>query len=614
VQSSTEGDGHDVDGGTLVNGTETGVAPTGSDVPDPVQPTPASSGSGTSGTNVPPIDEETGVFPDGTPVPSELPGVEPEACDAEASVSALTKLSTAQYRNTVRDLVEQIGAGSLVADLEPTLMGIPDDSRGELFSGLDSRVALEHVQGYYQVAKQVADGVVGNDELLVAVASDCAADEVLTDVCLRDFVDDFGMLAFRHPLTDEERSALILQGESGESATEQIRAVILAALMSPRFVHLVEVDGAWIGGASAMLQLSPYEVVSRLSYTFWETMPDRELFEAAKDGSVLTADGSRRVLDHVMDDPRAKETLWKFWREWLALDNFTGFEFGRPGFQALVADLDVDDNLYQDMTAEVRALTEEFTFNQAGTLRDLIETNVSVTQSAQLANVYGVEPWSGEGDFPTFTREQRSGLFQRSALLVSSLEQTNPFHRGAFVKRYLLCEPLPAPDPAALPPGSLDIPPTSDVETTRQRFENKVEGNGLCTGCHGLFSSVGYALEAYDSLGRHRTTELVFDEATGDLRAELPVDVTASVTVGGETRTVGSPAELNSLMVDAGQLESCLAQQYFKFVNRRQLAVNTSDVCVRQEVVQATEAAGLRAGFRRIAELSNFYQRKVGDQ
>src|SRR5690606_10720242 len=158
-------------------------------------------------------------------------------------------------------------------------------------------------------------------------------------------------------------------------------------------------DGAWVSGGSSMLQLSPYEVVSRLSYTFWETMPDRELFEAAKDGSVLTADGLRKTLDHVIADPRAKQTLWKFWREWLALDNFTGFEFGRPGVQALVADLDVDSNLYQDMAAEVRALTEEYTFNREGTLRGLVETNVSVTQSAQLASVYGVTPWSGQGDY-----------------------------------------------------------------------------------------------------------------------------------------------------------------------------------------------------------------------
>src|SRR5690606_38210280 len=118
-------------------------------------------------------------------------------------------------------------------------------------------------------------------------------------------------------LTTEERAELVTHGQSGETAAEQVRAVILAALISPRFVHQVEVDGAWVSGGSSMLQLSPYEVVSRLSYTFWETMPDRELFEAAKDGSVLTADGLRQTLDHVIADPRAKQTLWKFWREWL---------------------------------------------------------------------------------------------------------------------------------------------------------------------------------------------------------------------------------------------------------------------------------------------------------
>ena len=41
--------------------------------------------------------------------------------------------------------------------------------------------------------------------------------------------------------------------------------------------------------------------------------------------------------------------------------------------------------------------------------------------------------------------------------------------------------------------------------TTRQRFAAKVEGNGLCQGCHASFSDIGYALESFDALGRFRT-------------------------------------------------------------------------------------------------------------
>lgn len=611
VQSSRDTEGYSDAGPTSMGGE------TVADVPDSVsgltEPVPTAASLDSS---EPPArgDDDTGVFADGTPVPSDTPGVSPENCDAPASVSGLTKLSTVHYRNTVRDLLRWLDVEELLSGVEPALMAIPEDSRAGLFSGSDSRVALEHVEGYYQVAKRIAEGVSNDEELRRRVASECAAEEVLSSTCLEALVEKIGVFIYRHPLTEAERAELTAVATQHTSSAEQIRAVLLSALISPRFVNHVEVDGAWIGGATDLLQLSAYEVVSRLSYTFWQTMPDPELFQAAADGSVLTSAGLARTVQRVLDDARTKDTLWRFWREWFALDGFTGFEFERPGFQALTADLNVNEQLYEEMKAEVRALTDEFTFSQPGTLRDLIETDVSVTQSTQLAGIYGIEPWSGVGAYPRFDTSQRAGLFQRAALLVSSLEQTNPFHRGAFFKRHLLCEALPSPDPTALPPGSLDIPPASDVQTTRQRFENKVANNELCTGCHGLFSSVGYTLEAFDSLGRYRNAERIFDEATGELLAELPLDTSASVIVGGQAQTIASPADLNRVMSESGQLEACLAQQYFVFVNRRSLAAGTSDTCVQREVAQATQTEGLLAGFRRIAELTTFYQRKVGSQ
>ncbi len=316
--------------------------------------------------------------------------------------------------------------------------------------------------------------------------------------------------------------------------------MIVGALISPRFVHHVEVDGALDSNDATVLRLSAYEVASRISYTFWQSMPDEELFAAAEDGSLLTEAGVKAQLDRVFASPKTRDTLWSFWQEWLALENFTGFELARPGFEALTADMGVDETLYPAMVQEVRDLTEHFTFEQTSPFKALLETNISVTKSESLAKIYGVDVWSGEGDYPTLDSNERGGLFQRAALLVSSLEQTNPFHRGAFFKRHLLCENLPPPDPASLPPGSLDIPPTSEAETTRQRFEAKVADNDLCTGCHGLFSSVGYALEPFDAIGRYRTTESVFDAASGELLAELPVDGVAEVLVGSQKQMVNS--------------------------------------------------------------------------
>jgi hypothetical protein len=230
--------------------------------------------------------------------------------------------------------------------------------------------------------------------------------------------------------------------------SEAIRAMIVLALSSPRFVYHVEIDGTEIGSFDDLLQLSAHEVASRLSYTFWQTMPDEELWAAAEDGSLVTDAGFTEQLERVFADPRTKETLWRFWSEWLRFEKFTGFEASRPAFQALAEGESVGEDghdHYADMVQEMRDLTELFTFEKSATLADLLTTDLSVTKSVDLARLYGVTPWSGSGAYPTL--ENRAGLLQRGALLVSSLEQTNPFHRGAFVRRYLLCDDLPQPDP-----------------------------------------------------------------------------------------------------------------------------------------------------------------------
>ena len=70
-------------------------------------------------------------------------------------------------------------------------------------------------------------------------------------------------------------------------------------------------------------------------------------------------------------------------------------------------------------------------------------------------------PGPASGEYPRFAAGTGRGILQRAALLASSLETTNPFHRGALIRRILLCDRLPQPDPNSLPPGSLDPPPPS---------------------------------------------------------------------------------------------------------------------------------------------------------
>ena len=197
---------------------------------------------------------------------------------------------------------------------------------------------------------------------------------------------------------------------------------------------------------------------------------------------------------------------------------------------------------------------------------------------------------------------------------MSSLEQTNPFHRGSFIRRSILCDSLPQPDPNSLPPGSLDPPPPSTAMTTRQRFAAKVDGNGLCQTCHASFSNLGYVMESYDALGRFRTMEKVFDEQTGALKATLPLDTSAiPQVIAGDMRPVSGPAELNQRMLESGKVEACLSANYFRFAMRRDPTRDSADACT-YEAVRGSLTSGdpLAAAFRGIAAGAGFRRHKVG--
>jgi len=468
--------------------------------------------------------------------------------------------------------------------------------------------------------RSVGNAVRDDAEVRSAIGGDCALASTLSDACVDAFIDGFARRAFRRPLDDTDAAPLKALNDGKRTPAEALRAMTVVVLSSPRFVNHVEIDGASLPGKDDQLQLTAYEIASRLSYLFWQTMPDEVLFAAAADGSLATPDGFEEQLDRVFRDPRTKSTLFQFWNEWFRLEKFTGFETTRPGFQSLAQGEHVGEpghDYYGDMVQEVQDLTEAYTFGGTKTLSDLLVTRDSVTRSADLARLYGVAPWSGKGPYPALPDGTRLGLLQRAALLVSNLETTNPFHRGALVRRNVLCDALPQPDPNSLPPGSLDPPPVTAAQTTRQRYQAKIEGKSLCAGCHDQFAAIGYVYESFDALGRYRTVEHVFDEKTGMKIADLPIDTTGVVhVVAGDERPVADAAELNQRLLESGKVEPCMAAKYFSFATRRLADPDSLDACSLDDLAKtlADPKSGIVGAFRRVAQQESFFARKVGPQ
>lgn len=232
------------------------------------------------------------------------------ACEDEGtSVSRLRRLSEQQYRNALRDMFAPAGIDVEVeAAMELDRIPVDDPSSLDVdgqFAILDDRVSDLHARAYYRIADRLGDVTAYDDDHLTAIAGACALETDPGVACIDGFLDDFAMRAYRRPLTDEERAILHTIADESPDSTEMFRSLGFMVLMSPQFLYSVEVDGEGEGeGEDLVYDLDGYGLASRLTFHFWQSMPDAALFAAAADGSLLTDDGYRAQLDRVFDDPR----------------------------------------------------------------------------------------------------------------------------------------------------------------------------------------------------------------------------------------------------------------------------------------------------------------------
>jgi len=526
------------------------------------------------------------------------------------SATPLRRLSMLQYRNSVNDLFGGVPGLDLDTVTRAPMGRLPADDTGQAtYAGMDDRLSDRHVQGFYDVSDAVAGAVARDDAALGAIAGSCAASTMASTACIDAFPDDFALRAFRRPLTAEERTRYHALNDGSRDGREVFRALVFSILMAPQFLYHVEVDGRPLG-AETHLALSPYEIASRLSFHFWQSAPDAELLAAAADGSLATEAGYAEQMQRVFEDDRTRSTAETFYREWLQV----GVVTIRPGaaVNALATDAGIvgrEDAYLAAAADEISDLTAHYTWDAPGSLRDLLRSDITFTDDADLARIYGVAPWDGGSDPVTLPAGERSGLLSRAAFLVSGNHTTHPIHRGFNVRRRLLCETLAAPPPSALPEGSLVPPPQDATQTTRERYAHKV-ANEPCASCHRQMNPIGYVLEQYDGLGRFRTEETVYDDATGEVLATLPIDsISIPHITPGDERSAGTAAELTELVVESGRTESCFAMNYFRFTHHR--LETATDGCALEAVRSALADGNLRDALFAIAMDPSFRERTV---
>lgn len=311
--------------------------------------------------------------------------------------------------------------------------------------------------------------------------------------------------AFRRPVSDEEVEkyfaivrAKLDQGECFETA---MHGAHRAVLCSPNFLFLVE-DAP---------TLNNYQLASRLSYFLWRTSPDEKLRELAAKGELSKPEVLRRETERLIHSPRFDAFVEDFLDHWLNLREIEATTPDRdlyPEYFESYHDGTQDGLLHQSIVLETRAFVRDLIERDAGI--EYLVRSPETFLNQRLAEHYGLPPIKGAAiRRVTLPADSvRGGLLTQASILkvTANGANTSPVIRGVWLLERLLGSPAPPPPPNV---GSIE-PDTRGATTIREQLA-KHKADESCAGCHQKIDPPGFALEAFDPIGRfrqfYRTTE-----------------------------------------------------------------------------------------------------------
>ena len=336
-----------------------------------------------------------------------------------------------------------------------------------------------------------------------------------TPACERAILTSLATRAFRRPAApDEVEGFLKLTAEArkrGHTYDEALALAIQAMLVSPDFLFRIEKAPAGSAADDARL-INQYELASRLSYFLWSTMPDAELMDAARRGTLRTPAVLEAQVRRMLKDERSSALAVNFGGQWLEIRKLESITRDRDRFP------DFEDYLRMSMLKETELFFENVMREDRSVL-DFIDGKYTFLNE-RLASHYGIKGVKGsEFRRVDLTGTGRAGvLTQASVLTVSSYpNRTSVVIRGKFILENLLNTPPPPPPPNV---PLLDESATGASASLRQQMEEHRK-NPVCASCHSRMDPLGFALENYDAVGAWRTQD-----------GKFPVDSSAALPDG----------------------------------------------------------------------------------
>jgi len=344
----------------------------------------------------------------------------------------------------------------------------------------------------------------------------------------RRVVGAFAERAFRRPATEDEirklTSLMASAEKDGQTTAHAFRLVIRAVLASPKFLFRPELD---IGKGQVRL-LNDFEIASRLSYFLWGSIPDDDLYKAARSGQLSTPEGRRAQTLRLLAHPRSRALADGFAAQWLQLRKLDTFQPDAKQFPAF------DEELRLAMREETLAGFDNLRRENRSVIELLTSGRTFVNEV--LARHYGLKGVTGpQMRAVKWSDPNRGGILTHASVLTvtSNPTRTSPTKRGRWVLEQILGTPPPPP-----PPGADNLNETNK-KMAGLSLRKKMEvhrSNPDCASCHARMDPLGFGLENFDPIGRWRVRD-----------PDGPVD-SSGILPGGRKFT--GPRELRAILLE----------------------------------------------------------------
>ena len=443
-----------------------------------------------------------------------------------------------------------------------------------------------------------------------------------------ELLERFATRAYRRPVDRDTVERLVALAEfaaAGKGATFEkgIARAMTAVLASPRFLFREEFVEPTEPEKNPLID--EFALASRLSYFFWSTMPDDELFALARQHKLR--ENLLAQVQRLLSSDRSREFVRHFVGQWLQSRDIETVTINAPAVVARDEAADPErekrnarfrelrsksfETLTPEEKAEVDDLRKVFAegrkrfekFELTGDLRramrdetemlfsHLLKEDRSLLElvnadytflNEKLAKYYGIEGVQGNEMRLVKLPEgsPRGGVLTQGTVLAitSNPDRTSPVKRGLFILENILGTP-PPPPPPDVPTLEESANKLGKSPTLREQLELH-RAEPLCHSCHNRLDPLGLALENFNALGMFRAN-----------RPDRTIDTSGTLLTGESFQTI---QELKRILATERRLDfyRCLTEKLLTYALGRGL--EDYDVETVDFLVDRLEQAGGR--------------------